>query len=136
MSLKQLQRALAELFTNSRAREAHRANPVTFARTFKLSDREQAQLLALAESALETYAATLLRKRRAEAARLLPQTRAVLGATFTPAFDRWAQRSTLREGSARYVREAHDFCRFVLRTAAISRDERHAIAGELRRLRR
>jgi hypothetical protein len=76
VSLHALQCALAELFTDSGARERFARDPGGFAAARGLGEREREQLAALSASAIPGYAATLVRKQRAAAARLPPRKQA------------------------------------------------------------
>ncbi|MFY9779615.1 MAG: hypothetical protein WAJ85_03770 [Candidatus Baltobacteraceae bacterium] len=135
MSLHGLQCALAELFTTPAARERYARDPERFMRGFDLSERDRAQLEALAANAIASYASTLVRKRRAEAARLLPETRAALGAAFAAAFERWAQRTNLPDGPRRYAADAAGFCRHLLAERQnLPSGVRAVVAAELRAL--
>ncbi|MBV8154314.1 MAG: hypothetical protein JOY98_07835 [Candidatus Eremiobacteraeota bacterium] len=115
MSLRQLQNALARLFTDVDARAAYDRDPGRFSRAYGLDERERAQLGTLAENAIASYAAGLIGKRRAEALRLLPRVRADLGDDFARQFDAWASRVPLGRGPARYTRDAAAFRRHLLR---------------------
>jgi hypothetical protein len=115
MSLAGLQRGLTELFTDAAKRENFARDPNRFARRLRLSEIELAQLAALARSAINSYADTLIRKRRCEAARLLPRTREAMGdAAFDAAFERFARRTKLPEGDRRFSRDARAFCRYLI----------------------
>lgn len=133
MSLQTLQCALAELFTSVDARLRYDADSETFCRSYRLDERERAQLEALAGNAIASYAATLIAKRCSEAARLLPRTRAALGDEFARTFGAWANGSPLGEGPARYARDAAGFCKNLLRGGA--RTHAHAIKTDLASLR-
>ena len=135
MSLREFQSALVELFTSSHARVRFARDKALFARRFRLDARELSQLDALGETVIASYAGTLVRKRRIEAARLLPQTRAALGDNFATAFEHWAQETVLTEGPGRYVRDARAFCRFLLRSGRVPRTDRNVVLRELRTLR-
>ena len=115
MSLHALQCALAALFTDAAARRSYDDDRSVFCNAYDLDERGRTQLAALAESAIASYAATLLRKRRGEASRLLPQTRAALGERFAPIFDAWAGRTPLGDGPGRYARDAAEFCKHLQR---------------------
>ena len=134
MSLREFQSALAELFTSSQVRTLFATDRAAFAKRFRLDARDRSQLDTLDQAVIASFAGTLLRKRRLEAARLLPQTCAVLGETFAQAFENWAQETFLTEGPGRYVRDASDFCRFLLRSGRISKKDRSVISSELRAL--
>ena len=77
MSLNALQSALAALFTEAGARERFADDAAGFVRAFGLDAREREQLKAMSAGTIASYAATLSRKRRAEAARFLTRTREV-----------------------------------------------------------
>ena len=115
MSLHALQCALADLFTNAGARDRYESERAAFCDGYDLTEREREQLAALAASAIASYAATLVRKRRAEALRLLPQTREALGNAFAQCFDAWAARTPLGSGTDRYARDCAAFCDRLLR---------------------
>ena len=135
MSLREFQSALAELFTSSQARTLFANDRAAFALRFRLDARDRFQLDALEQTVITSFAATLLRKRQLEAARLLPRTRALLGETFAAAFENWAEDTVLTEGSGRYARDAREFCGFLLRTRMVSRSDRSVVSSELRALR-
>ena len=116
MSLHALQCALAALFTESDARNRYESDRTGFCNAYDLNERERAQLEALAESAVASYAATLVRKRRGEASRLLPQMRDALGERFAPIFDAWAARTPLGGGPGRYARDAAEFSKYLRRS--------------------
>ena len=125
MSLAALQQALGELFTSAGARTCYARAPETFAARFELSDAERDQLRALCATAVASYAATLARKRRSEAARLLPATRAALGSAFDATFEAWALRAPAPRGRRRQSNDAARFCRYLLGARA-------ALPGEAR----
>jgi hypothetical protein len=134
MSLHGVQCALAELFTDAGAREHFDRDGAAFAAARGLTEREREQLDALSSSSIPAYAATLVRKRRAEAARLLPKTHAALGEDFGAAFNTWAARASLPADESRYARDAAGFGHYVL----AERDAQHAhdaIRADLRRIR-
>jgi hypothetical protein len=93
VSLAALQSALASVFTDPEARARFAADPEAFAAHLGLPDVERAQLRALGTAAVSSYASTLARKRRSEAAGFLPRTRAALGETFATTFESWALRT-------------------------------------------
>lgn len=117
MTLLNLQCALAGLFTSGELRDEYAGNATGFAERFMLSEREAAQLEALACGPLAAYATTLVRKRRGEVARQLPDLRAELGAAFAAVFDEFALRTALPDGPRRYAKDAKAFLRYVRRGA-------------------
>jgi hypothetical protein len=135
VSLLGLQCALTDLFVSAASRERYAHDPRAFARRFDLNERDQAQLDALASSAIAAYASTLLRKRQSEAARLLPQTHAALGEEFGRAFEDWAQRTRLADGRRRYIGDALGFCRHLCSSGRLSAKGRAAADAERRSLR-
>jgi hypothetical protein len=136
MSLHGLQCALAQLFTDPAMRVRYATAPDAFADRFALSERDRAQLAALAASAVAYYAATLARKRRSETARLLPKTSLALGPAFVTTYEDWAQTTRLATGPRRYARDASAFCRHLLaRRASLPPGTETVVAAELRRLR-
>jgi hypothetical protein len=130
MSLHQLQCALAELVTDRDAREQFDRDGAGFASARGLSARECEQLEVLRGSAIAGYAATLVRKRRAEAARLLPKTQAVLGEEFATTFAEWAERASLPPGLFRYARDAGAFARYLLTEQNTGKDAKAAIRAD------
>jgi hypothetical protein len=134
MSLHGLQCALAELFLDPASRERYARDPRAFAQRFELNERDRTQLEALSANAVASYAATLGRKRRGEAAKLLPNSYAVLGAEFTKAFEGWSKRARLPDGRLRYLRDALGFCRYLLAECGLSPEERVVVARERRSL--
>jgi hypothetical protein len=134
MSLHRVQCALAELFTDAGAREHFDRDGAAFAAARGLTDRERDQLDALSRSSIPAYAATLVRKRRAEAARLLPKTHAALGEGFSTTFSTWAARASLPADEFRYARDAAGFGQSVLAARDAKRAHR-AVRADLRRIR-
>jgi len=135
VSLHGLQCGLAALFTSPSEREHYERDPQAFACRFALTEREGAQLDALARSAVASYAATLTRKRCAEAARLLPLVRDALNDAFFIYFEEWARRSLLPRGSRRYVRDALGFCAYLLASGSrLSPRAREVVAAQRRAL--
>jgi len=112
MSLHALQCALAALFTEAGARDRFADDAAGFARAFGLDARECEQLEAMSAGAIASYAATLSRKRRGEAARFLTRTREVAGDEFARTFDAWAARTppSPAAGRSRAARDAARFC--------------------------
>jgi hypothetical protein len=136
VSLANLQSALAELFTEPLARSAYERNRSGYTAKHGLTEREAAQLAALSAAAIAAYAGTLVRKRRSEAMRLLPRTRAALGAGFAAAFDAWAAGAPLPSGPRRHADDALAFCRHVRASrAAFSHVAHDAARADARGLR-
>jgi hypothetical protein len=135
MSLVDLQRAMAELLTDTRLRSLYNSDRSSFERRHALDEKESAQLAALSASAIASYAVTLVRKRRSEALRLLPLTRAELKRDFALTFDRWAEQTQLADGPSRYADEARAFCRHLRASrSAFSAAIRRAAAADASRL--
>ena len=134
MSLHALQCALAELFTDIGARNRYDRDSAAFGDAFDLNDVERAQLATLAQSAIASYAAALVCKRRAEASRLLPNAREALGERFSQTFSHWASRMPLGEGPERYRRDAAAFCNHLLRDVR-TRELTRAVKSDLALLR-
>jgi len=135
MSLHAVQCALAELFTDGGARERFAQDAGEFSTAHGLDEREREQLAALSAAAIASYAATLVRKRRAEAARLLPRTRAALGDGFASTYAAWAERTALPAGGARYARDATAFAAHVLAGSNVDSGARAAIRRDRAALR-
>jgi hypothetical protein len=136
MSLVNLQRAMAELFTDAQLRAIYTSDRSSFERRHALDEKESAQLTALSASAIASYASTLVCKRRSEALRLLPLTRAELKVDFATAFDRWAERTQLPAGPTRYAADARAFCKHLRASrSTFSRAIRRAAATDVSRLR-
>jgi hypothetical protein len=135
MSLEALQSALAALFTESTARERFARDPAAFARQHGLNATESGQLRAMSAAAITSYAATLARKRRAEAARHLTQTRAALGDEFAAAFDAWAEQTEEPPQRDRAMRDAIAFCRVLVRNASLADEQLASIRSDLNRAR-
>jgi hypothetical protein len=130
VSLHALQSALAELFVDPDARTRFERDARRFASERGLDAIEASQLTALSSATIAGYAAALVRKRCAEAARLLPRTWASLGNAFAPAFTAWAPRAMLREGSSRYAWDALAFCRHLLAQPNLDPRVRAAVRGD------
>ena len=135
MSLKALQSALAALFTEPAARERFSREPASFVRQHGLNATEAEQLHAMSATAIYSYAATLARKRRAEASRHLAQTQAALGDGFAAAFAAWSERTQQTPHRQRAVRDAITFCRSLERNASLTDEQRVAIRSDLDRAR-
>jgi hypothetical protein len=110
VSLAALQSALASVFTDPEARARFAADPEAFAAHLGLPDVGRAQLRALGTAAVSSYASTLARKRRSEAAGFLPRTRAALGETFATTFESWALRTMQAPGPTRNRSDASRYC--------------------------
>ena len=129
MSLHALQSALAALFTETGARERFAGDAAGFARAFGLDAREREQLEAMSAGAIASYAATLGRKRRAEAARFLTRTREVAGDQFARTFDAWAAQTppSPAPGRSRAARDAARFCAALCSSGKLSASETGAV---------
>jgi hypothetical protein len=97
------------LYTNEAARARLREDPAAFAREFRLTDPELAQLRAIGDARLHAYVDSLDRKRFAEAARLLPGSARARGPAFRRAFVAHARRVPLGGGPERYLRDVLRF---------------------------
>jgi hypothetical protein len=136
VSLVNLQRAMAVLFTDAEARALYERDQRVFTELHSLSDGEAAQLAALSASAIASYAATLVRKRRSEAIRLLPSTRSELNEGFAKAFDCWVVRTPVPSGAGRHTADALAFCKYIRASrATFSVAVRRAAGADARRLR-
>jgi hypothetical protein len=136
MSLVNLQRAMAALFTDAEARALYERDQRVFIEHHFLNPEEAAQLAALSANAIASYAATLVRKRRSEAIRLLPSTHSELNDGFAEAFDRWVVRTPLPSSAGRHVSDALAFCNYIRTSrATFSRAVRRAAGADARRLR-
>ena len=127
MSLIALQGALAALFTDASARERFERDAAGFARAFGLDARESEQIEAMSAGAIASYAATLGRKRRSEAARFLTRTREVAGDEFARTFDAWAARTPAVPGRFRAARDAAAFCDAFCRGSGLSASQVAAV---------
>ncbi len=118
MPLAQLQRALANTYTNEDVRETLRRDPAAFARAYDLSPFELAWIASIGDLRLRGYTDALDRKRASECARSLPASAAYLGPRFRRECLRFARRVPLGEGSRRYREDAVAFARH-LRSARV-----------------
>jgi hypothetical protein len=132
MSLREMQSALAAVFTESDARERLATNANTFARKYGLDARDLQQLNALSTAAIATYVETLVRKRRGEAARYLPRTQRELGRGFVQAFDTWARSTTTPPGRHAALKDAVAFCRHARHDGTLLPKQREAVRSDLR----
>jgi hypothetical protein len=83
----------------------------------------------MSAGAIASYAATLGRKRRGEAARFLTRTREVAGEDFARIFDAWAARTppSPAAGRSRSARDAALFCAAFCGSAKLSSSEVAAV---------
>ena len=106
--------ALGRLLSDRALRSAFAANPGQVARVFALSGRDADLFVAMDPAALEQQAQALLAKRRAEVARVIPQSWRLLGASAPARFDDHAS-ACWPSGHLRHPQDALAFLRFLAR---------------------
>lgn len=111
MGLAQLQRALAQLYTDAQAREAFFDDPAAGGQWLGLTPEEVGQLSAAAAQ-ISFFALSLQRKRLNEVNRLLPLTRRALGPQFGAMFLEYARTSVPR-GLRKHQDDARAFADFI-----------------------
>jgi hypothetical protein len=114
MGLTEIQRALAQLYTDAGLRERFLADPRAVARALGL-DRDDAEHLArLPAQPLRIFARSLLQKRMNAVARLLPLTHEGLGPEWEALFLRYAD-TRVPAGTQRHREDAIAFAAFLAR---------------------
>ncbi|HZP84010.1 MAG TPA: hypothetical protein VFB21_20385 [Chthonomonadaceae bacterium] len=114
MGLEETQRLLARLFTETALRQEFCADPEGVGATLGL-DTEEACRLAPLTAPIRDFAASLRHKRLLVVARLLPQTRQLLGPRFEALFLRYALAGT-PQGVEKHREDAIAFASFLLRS--------------------
>jgi len=136
MPLAEVQRALANLYTDEKSRDRLRIDPVAFASAFGLGPAELAQVSSMSGARLRAYTDSLDRKRVKACAAMLPLFARCLGPRFRAEFVRFARRVPLGEGPQRYRADALAFAAHVRRlrsNGTIGAPERALLAFELQR---
>lgn len=118
MGLAQVQRLLAELYTDPALRERFFAEPQQVGAPYGLTADETHQLGQLPAKQVSFFASSLRRKRLNDVARLLPLTRRALGKTFARLFWRYAD-TFIPQGVKKQRQDALAFSSFVQRIARV-----------------
>lgn len=90
MSLVEIQRTLARLYTDATLRERFFGDPVGVGRELGLSDEEARELSRLPAQKVDSFADSLRAKRLLEVTKLLPMTNRILGGEFAAHFKTYA----------------------------------------------
>lgn len=91
MGLAEIQRALANLYTDERLREHFVRDSLSVGRELGLSEDEAQQIAKIPLSQLSFFSNSLVSKRFGEVVKLMPLTQKVLGKSFDNAFRKFAQ---------------------------------------------
>jgi hypothetical protein len=118
MALKDLQEALARLYTDSRLRDDFLRAPAEVTAALGLTGNDAMQLLQLEPRQLKDFAHLLQRKRLAEVHRLLPQTFRRLGSDFERHFGHFAPTCS-PNGIDKHRRDALAFGAYLSRCGAL-----------------
>ncbi len=118
MSLAQIQRVSARLFTDGALRERFFADPTGVGNALGLSSEEVQQLAQLSAQQVTAFASSLHHKRLNEVCKLLPLTHRVLGKRFAVLFWRHAD-TYVPKGMKKHQDDAIAFFAFVKRVARV-----------------
>ena len=121
MGLAERQKALAQLYADTRLRERFLADPLAVCRELGFDDEESRRIAAIPPARLTSFARTLHNKRLAEVTKLLPLTSRVLGRAFNEAFERYAE-THLSGGTKKHLGDALAFAAHLQK---VLRKEKH-----------
>jgi hypothetical protein len=116
MGLGEIQRVLAQLYTNAALRERFFADPQAVGEELGLSDAEVQQVAQLSTQQVNLFANSLHSKRFGEVCKLLPLTYRVLGKHFVLLFRRYAE-TYIPQGIKKHRDDAISFATFVEQVA-------------------
>jgi hypothetical protein len=119
--LREVQLALAKLYTSESSREHFQRDPAEFARSFALEPADFAQISAVSGRRFHAYADSLDRKRANECARLLPLSERNLGPRFRAEFLCYVRSRALGDGPRRYRDDATAFATWLTRGGGTTR---------------
>lgn len=116
MGLREIQRALAQLYTNAALRERFFADPQAVGEKLGLSAAEVQQVAQLSSQQVNLFANSLHAKRLGEVCKLLPLTYRALGKHFALLFRRYAE-TYVPKGIKKQRDDAISFATFVEQVA-------------------
>ena len=114
MGLADVQRVLAQLYTNTTLRERFLTNPQSVGQELGLEAAEIEQIVQLSEKQVTRFAQSLHNKRLGEVYKLLPLSHKVLGKRFATLFRQYADTS-IPSGIKKHRNDAIAFVTFVER---------------------
>lgn len=129
MGLRELQSALARLFTDAELRRRHQEDPRSLGIALGIGEEEMGQWLALSSEQIANFSDGLLRKRLAAVRSLLPRTAKRLGNALDESFYAWAQ-TVPSQGMDHHLRDAWMFGDHLLSQNVASPWERELIRWE------
>ncbi len=100
MGLAEVQKAMAQLFIDRAIRSQFFDDPTAIGGKLGLSAAEAQSLAQASQCQFEQFGNSLVRKRRDQVRRSLPNTAGVLGREFTPLFDRYVNQARPRGSRA------------------------------------
>ncbi|MEO1132626.1 MAG: hypothetical protein AAFX40_07965 [Cyanobacteria bacterium J06639_1] len=113
MSLVDMQRAIAQIYTQTDIRQAFFSDPNAVGHQLNLDDTDIARLTCLSKKQVEQFAASLKRKRLNEIRKLLPTLHRCLGKRFSAYFWRYAE-TYHPKGIRKHHHDAYQFCQFLI----------------------
>jgi hypothetical protein len=117
MGLAEVQKVMAELFIDQAIRSQFFDDPTAIGAKLGLSAMEAQSLAQVSQCQFEQFGNSLVRKRRDQVRRSLPNTAGVLGREFTSLFDRYMNQARPR-GSRADLDDAADFVAALERSKA------------------
>jgi hypothetical protein len=108
MGLAERQKALAQLYTDTRLRERFLADPLTVCRELGFSEEEASRIASIPPARVASFARSLHNKRLAEVGKILPLTSRVLGKLFNENFESYAEKH-LPGGTKKHLGDALAF---------------------------
>ncbi|HEX8288198.1 MAG TPA: hypothetical protein VF556_09385 [Pyrinomonadaceae bacterium] len=112
MSLLEQQNFLAKIYTDEQFRRAFLSEPEKTGKENSLNENEIAEIFAVLPEEIGFFAESLFRKRLREVEKLLPLTREITGADFTPLFREFA-RIYNPQTVKKHLEDAIAFCDFL-----------------------
>ena len=131
MGLSEIQRVLAQLYTNAALRERFFADPQAVGEELGLSAAEVQQVAQLSTQQVNRFANSLYSKRLGEVCKLLPLTSRVLDKQFAILFRRYAE-TYVPQGIKKHHDDAISFATFMQRVARVEDIEPAWATGVLR----
>jgi hypothetical protein len=116
MPLREIQSALAKLYTDARWRQQFARDPSATAKRLGLGPEDIAPFLSISHEDVDRYAASLLRKRLTAVRSLLPRTAALLRSDFDDNFRTWAATQP-SAGVDHHFRDAFEFAGLMVKAA-------------------
>lgn len=129
MGLRELQSALARLFTDAELRRRYQEDPRSVGTALGIGREEMEQWLALSSEQIANFSDGLLRKRLAAVRSLLPRSAKRLGHALDESFYAWAQ-TVPSQGMDHHLRDAWIFADRLLSENVASPWERDLIRWE------